>query len=266
MAKASDNVFPKLIFSSGSAPATPSAGQGKVYEKSSDKKLYFKNEDGTEYDLTASGGGTTSSNNEATASALADATAAGDSGSRADHFPGSSLTGWTTVNVSGAATVTVGNSVLNLASSGDSYVHKAFTPSGAFTVEARVALAPGTNGDLGIFVTDYTGASSLATNGNSITASLFWNSGSSKFQMDATKIAGGARTSIGSAVDVPAATWVYLRLTRDGSNNVRAFYSIDRARWIAFGSAAALTFTPARIAIRASTANGGSVDFIDVAA
>jgi hypothetical protein len=55
MAKASDNVFPKLIFSSGSAPATPSAGQGKVYEKSSDKKLYFKNEDGTEYDLTASG-------------------------------------------------------------------------------------------------------------------------------------------------------------------------------------------------------------------
>lgn len=57
MAKASDNVFPKLIFSSGSAPATPSAGQGKVYEKSSDKKLYFKNEDGTEYDLTASGSG-----------------------------------------------------------------------------------------------------------------------------------------------------------------------------------------------------------------
>lgn len=56
MAKASDNVFPKLLFSSGSAPATPSAGQGKVYEKSSDKKLYFKNEDGTEYDLTASGG------------------------------------------------------------------------------------------------------------------------------------------------------------------------------------------------------------------
>ena len=59
MAKASDNVFPKLIFSSGSAPATPSAGQGKVYEKSSDKKLYFKNEDGTEYDLTASGGSLT---------------------------------------------------------------------------------------------------------------------------------------------------------------------------------------------------------------
>lgn len=57
MAKASDNVFPKLIVSSGTAPATPSAGQGKVYEKSSDKKLYFKNEDGTEYDLTSAGSG-----------------------------------------------------------------------------------------------------------------------------------------------------------------------------------------------------------------
>jgi len=68
MAKASDNVFPKLIFSSGSAPATPSAGQGKVYEKSSDKKLYFKNEDGTEYDLTATSTGATFVHSEAAGS------------------------------------------------------------------------------------------------------------------------------------------------------------------------------------------------------
>lgn len=39
----------------GSAPASPAANYGYIYEKS-DKKLYFKNEDGTETDLTAGAG------------------------------------------------------------------------------------------------------------------------------------------------------------------------------------------------------------------
>ena len=37
-----------------SAPTTPSTGYGRVYEKT-DNKLYFKNDAGTEYDLTATG-------------------------------------------------------------------------------------------------------------------------------------------------------------------------------------------------------------------
>jgi len=37
------------------APGNPSAGKGKIYEKA-DKKLYFKNEDGTESDLTQGAG------------------------------------------------------------------------------------------------------------------------------------------------------------------------------------------------------------------
>ena len=38
------------------APSTPSSGEGVIYEKN-DGKLYFKNDAGTEYELTASGGG-----------------------------------------------------------------------------------------------------------------------------------------------------------------------------------------------------------------
>ncbi len=36
---------------------TPGTGTGKLYVKNTDKKIYFKNDDGTEYDLTATGGG-----------------------------------------------------------------------------------------------------------------------------------------------------------------------------------------------------------------
>jgi hypothetical protein len=39
-----------------SAPSTPPSTYSYVYEKSSDKKLYYKNDAGTEYDLTATGG------------------------------------------------------------------------------------------------------------------------------------------------------------------------------------------------------------------
>ena len=39
------------MFLQGSAPATPAAGYGYLYVKSSDKHVYFKDEDGTETDL-----------------------------------------------------------------------------------------------------------------------------------------------------------------------------------------------------------------------
>lgn len=56
MAKASDNLFPKVTFAESAAPATPASGRGFLYEKT-DGKLYFKDDAGTEYDLTAGAGG-----------------------------------------------------------------------------------------------------------------------------------------------------------------------------------------------------------------
>lgn len=56
MAKASDNVFPKVQFSEEAAPATPASGQAVLYSKA-DGKPYWKDDAGTETDLTATGGG-----------------------------------------------------------------------------------------------------------------------------------------------------------------------------------------------------------------
>lgn len=54
--KVSDNVFPKLIFVEGSAPATPSSGQIVVYAKT-DGLLYYKDDTGAEELLGGGGGG-----------------------------------------------------------------------------------------------------------------------------------------------------------------------------------------------------------------
>jgi hypothetical protein len=47
-----------LSIAEGTAPSATS-GYGKIYVKSADSKLYFQNDSGTEYDLTAGGGGGT---------------------------------------------------------------------------------------------------------------------------------------------------------------------------------------------------------------
>lgn len=55
--KASENVFPKVQFAEGTAPATPDAGQVVMYAKA-DGKLYSKDDAGTETGLGGSGGAT----------------------------------------------------------------------------------------------------------------------------------------------------------------------------------------------------------------
>lgn len=54
--KASDNLFPKLLFTEGAAPATPAANTVIAYAKA-DGKLYSKDDAGTETPLGGGGGG-----------------------------------------------------------------------------------------------------------------------------------------------------------------------------------------------------------------
>ena len=49
--------FDRLTLGEGSAAGTPAAGDGVIYVKSTDSLLYFKNDGGTEYDLTAGAAG-----------------------------------------------------------------------------------------------------------------------------------------------------------------------------------------------------------------
>lgn len=46
MTKASDNIFPKLIYLAGTAPSTPSAGDGKTWVDSTTKKLVLTDDAG----------------------------------------------------------------------------------------------------------------------------------------------------------------------------------------------------------------------------
>lgn len=57
MAKASDNKFPKVIFTEGTVPATPSAGDQKLYIDSSDHHLKLVNSSGTMVDIQANAAG-----------------------------------------------------------------------------------------------------------------------------------------------------------------------------------------------------------------
>ncbi len=56
MAKASENIFPKVQFSEEAAPATPSAGAAVIYVQTAGK-IYLKDDGGTETDLTGAGAG-----------------------------------------------------------------------------------------------------------------------------------------------------------------------------------------------------------------
>jgi hypothetical protein len=58
MTKFSDNQSPKLTMLESAAPSTPGSGLGFLYEKT-DGKLYFKNDAGTETELTAAGAAST---------------------------------------------------------------------------------------------------------------------------------------------------------------------------------------------------------------
>lgn len=70
MAKASDNVFPKLIVSEGTVPASPSAGQQKLYIDSADHKLKRVNSSGAVTTIEGgSGGGGSAETYDAAASA-----------------------------------------------------------------------------------------------------------------------------------------------------------------------------------------------------
>jgi hypothetical protein len=47
----------EIIIKSGTAPSTPSSGNGTIYVNSSDKKLYFKDENGNVFCLSSAGVG-----------------------------------------------------------------------------------------------------------------------------------------------------------------------------------------------------------------
>lgn len=199
--------------------------------------------------------------NETMAGSLVNATSTGDAGNRADHFLGSALGGAWTQEAS-AATVTVANSSWVVATIGgaESVYTKPYTPSGAFRVEAKVLLSADNNQVI-LAVKD--SSSGTDASGNWIELAVLTND-----TVVTSKIVAGSGTVINTVADDRLmGRWIYLAISRDGSNNWSTYYSFDRAAWITAmgGSAFAFTFTVAKFGRRDV---GGSLqacfDFIDV--
>ena len=215
------------------------------------------------------GGGSGTNTNEDNATALVNATAVGDAGSRANHFLGSVVpSGWTSSGSSFYQQV-VKNSSLGIAqaSGGERSVriNGGFSPSGAFRVEGRISVQSnyGTGGDgVWLFVwnnqlwqeSSPSGKNGVAmgvdTNGNFVA----WHfvPGSGWFQLNVTS--GGYAFG----------TWVYVALERDASSNWKYAWSADRALWLDLVTGDNHPFTVDKVGFRWGALTNGSVDFFDV--
>jgi len=215
------------------------------------------------------GGGGGGSDNEAAASVLTNATATGDAGGRADHFPGTSLGGaWTSEATAETPTVKYSSMAIDTIISGGSTTNhqvQAFTPSGAFRIEARMWLYTPTNlGSVGLLVRD---SGSGDASGNGMAALLTAQTPSSPTFLRLLSLDSGTYTSRQSIntnlTSIPVTYgWFYLYIARDGSNNWTCGISYDRVGWFPTASHAK-TFTVAKAGFRFGAALGGA-DFFDV--
>jgi hypothetical protein len=201
--------------------------------------------------ITIPGGGGTSDDNEASASVLIDATSTGDAGGRADHFPGTSLSGAWSSEATAVSTSGVKYSALSeLRGGGENHRVQAYTPSGAFRIEARVSLD---GGSVGLMARDSTAG--VAGHGAMILA--VFDSVVQLYTLEA-----GAWTSRGVAGGTWRGQWIYLALERDGSNNWRGSWSQSRANW-RVSAAHSKTFTVAKAGFR-NDGGQANYDFFDV--
>jgi hypothetical protein len=218
--------------------------------------------------------------NESTAATLTNGGLGG-----ADSFVGALGAQW--VSEATASTLAqTGNSSLAITATANSYHHRAraFAPAGAFRVEARVMLpfqdvsggtAPqqifGNSAMIGLMVKDSSTSEAALTGvvldvetNNAGTMIISW------YTISAGTATPRGSSQFGGALFNLFGKWLYLRIDRDGANNISVFWSQDRNFWqtlISGVSTAAFTFTAAKLGLRIGSANialTGLTDFIDV--
>lgn len=200
----------------------------------------------------AAAGGSANASNENDSTALVDATSTGDAGSRATHFPGTSLPAGWSQEATAPADSAVKYSSLGVRTTAATHYLRAYTPSGAFRVEMRLRRLAGTFGG-GILIRD------SGTGDASGEGMLVSGDSPSLFSLDA-----GTYNARGASTTVIDQDWYWLALSRDGSNQWNAYISADRALWLAVGTANySKTFTVAKGGLRIDTATV-SIDLWDV--
>lgn len=144
MAKASDNVFPKLILSEQTTPAAPSAGQQKLFVDSADHKVKRINSSGTV--TTVEGGGSGGGSTYPPGSADIHPTTPN---AKDDEFDGTSTVTWsatpTAANAFDINTTRADHAYIKASGSGSAYVGKVQPVPGSFpfTITAKVKSSTG---------------------------------------------------------------------------------------------------------------------------
>lgn len=217
---------------------------------------------------TPSAGGSVNEHNENAAALLVNATATGDAGNRADHFPGTSLdAAWVAEAGALSAGPTVKYSVVSMTGSSLAASHRlrAFTPSGAFRVEAKIRIAGPSQSQAGtscgFLVRD---SSTGDTTGNWMMAHV---DGTTIGLVHAYSLDTGTGTARGIAINGVQGGYgspIYLAIERNGSNAWTIQVSPDRVSWITSVSGHSKTFTVAKVGFRIYDLNTISVDFFDV--
>lgn len=314
MAIASDNKFPKIIITEGTAPSSPSAGDQKLFIDSSDHKLKRKNSGGSVTTIEGGGAGsdttaihsdtaneisgitekttltgndlfiiedsaaagvkkkvkqsnlgaggaptdaeyvTTASNGTLSAEVAipglagsADILGAAGAGTAEEFDTSSDPFTWSSAVTSSDSDTTVkSHYYVKDTAAAAKYGTKAWAPAGAFDARCKISIGndhQSNTCDVGLYV---------ANTGLDAGALCYFNSnGSNQFTVQAYTESGSTFTQRGGSGWIVGTNTIYLRMTRDGSNNISFYFSMDGHLW-QFQVTQAHTFTVAKIGFRIS--------------
>lgn len=130
------------------------------------------------------------------------------------------------------------------------YGYKAWSPAGAFDARCKLSLGAdqvGASYEFSLFVSD---SSAPIANGLLL---AFDNNGSNLNRVLAFTVASSSFTQRGSTYSIYM-NFTYLRITRDGSNNISFWYSQDGLLWSLIATQAH-TFTVAKLGFRIGSGN-----------
>ena len=124
---------------------------------------------------------------------------------------------------------------------------KAFAPAGAFDARTKLLLGNGVtnSASIGLHVGDSGNSNRLLMNFNS-------NPSTQNFNLAGYTYTGGTNTQRGSTWNVPG-NEIYLRITRDGSNNCSFYFSVNGILWQLVATQS-FTFTVANLGYRITQA------------
>lgn len=135
----------------------------------------------------------------------------------------------------------------------DLYGTKTWTPAGAFDARCRLVVTSlaGGNYQSGLHIQD-------STNANFLWLRIFGTTGSCLFRVQAFSFTASTYTQRGG--DWSTTSDVYLRIIRDGSNNVTYYWSSDGFAWI-FIATVSFTFTVNKIGYHSFIDNGAQYEY-----